>query len=68
MQEGTCRFKSKYTSEAQVIGMRFVEKGNEEELKVLVASIGPVAVAFDHRRRSFQVHSRSMTLRAHSNS
>lgn len=59
MQEGLCKYESKYASGAKVVGMKFVEKGNEEELKVMVTSSGPVAVAFDHRRRSFQVHLRS---------
>jgi len=53
-EEGSCYFRKK-TIGATISSMSFVRKGSESDLQTAVVQHGPVAVAIDHRHRSFQV-------------
>jgi len=54
LKEGSCYFR-KETIGATISSMSFVRKGSESDLQTAVVQHGPVAVAIDHRHRSFQV-------------
>ena len=53
-QQSNCHYSSD-SSGAHVIGVRRIEKGNEEDLQAAVASVGPVAVKVDATSKAFQV-------------
>jgi len=55
LKEGSCYFRKK-TIGATISSMSFVRKGSESDLQTAVVQHGPVAVAIDHRHRSFQFY------------
>ncbi|KAI0983616.1 hypothetical protein GJ496_009452 [Pomphorhynchus laevis] len=54
-KEGSCRFDSSIV-DAVVTKWIDIESGNERQLKETLAFVGPVAVAFDGRQRSFRYY------------
>ncbi|XP_066529039.1 cathepsin L-like [Hoplias malabaricus] len=54
-QEGTCRFKTQEVV-ASCSGYKQLPKGDEETLQIALAAIGPIAVAIDASRHTFQLY------------
>ena len=55
-KDGDCRFKKAHVG-ATVSGFVDIESGDEDALKAALATVGPVSVAIDASRESFQFYS-----------
>lgn len=55
---GRCRYDSQNSRAKNILGFIDIERGNEEDLRAAVATIGPISAAIDASSRWMQHHGR----------